>query len=57
MCECYKSKDQYIQELRKSLETLERIVSHYGTKYTEKGQPHPQQQALDEARELLERGE
>lgn len=47
-------KDAEILELRKALATLERIVSHYGTKYTEKGLPHPQQQALDQARKLLE---
>lgn len=45
----------YIASLRHSLATLERIVCHYGANYTEKGLPHPQQQAIDEARELLKK--
>lgn len=44
----------YIADLRASLATLERIVSHYGANQTEKGLPHPQEQALKEARRLLE---
>jgi hypothetical protein len=46
---------RYIEALRDSLATLERIVSHYGANKTEKGLPHPQQQALDTARNLLEK--
>jgi hypothetical protein len=50
--DCMEAEDR-AKMLEKSLTTLQRIVEHYGTNRTEKGEPHPQEQALTEAENIL----
>ena len=52
LTECMDAEDR-AKMLEKSLATLQRIVEHYGANRTEKGEPHPQEQALNEAENLL----